>query len=196
MKTEQYRENPARRKSVRLDTSELCLVDGMAPLVVRANAAVPERPLVARLMDLYVQQCREGDSMADIAWVKYLRACIFILSLPRLYPVPLLYLRRTYFPSFSPLRDFRREVLFLFVMFSNIIISFLPPNVNVSFDTSHPPPSLSPSPSLFQKVGAKGKKGGKKNLVKYTIDCNQPVDDKVLDMGTFEKFLKDRIKVC
>jgi hypothetical protein len=71
----------------------------------------------------------------------------------------------------------------------------LSPNTRL---THHPllfsPPLF--SPSLFlQKVGAKGKKGGKKNLVKYTIDCNQPVDDKVLDMATFEKFLKDRIKV-
>ena len=31
--------------------------------------------------------------------------------------------------------------------------------------------------------------------MKYTIDCFSPVDDKVLDMATFEKFLKDRIKV-
>lgn len=31
--------------------------------------------------------------------------------------------------------------------------------------------------------------------MKYTIDCFAPVDDKVLDMATFEKFLKDRIKV-
>lgn len=31
--------------------------------------------------------------------------------------------------------------------------------------------------------------------MKFTIDCFQPVDDKVLDMATFEKFLKDRIKV-
>ncbi len=31
--------------------------------------------------------------------------------------------------------------------------------------------------------------------MKFTLDCHQPVDDKVLDMATFEKFLKDRIKV-
>lgn len=49
-------------------------------------------------------------------------------------------------------------------------------------------------PNNIQKA-TKGKKGGKKSLVKYTIDCWQPVDDKVLDMATFEKFFKDRIKV-
>lgn len=27
------------------------------------------------------------------------------------------------------------------------------------------------------------------------IDCTQPVDDKVLDMGQFEKYLQERIKV-
>jgi hypothetical protein len=41
----------------------------------------------------------------------------------------------------------------------------------------------------------KGKKTGKKPTVKYTIDCYQPVDDKVLDPASFEKFLHDRIKV-
>jgi hypothetical protein len=40
-----------------------------------------------------------------------------------------------------------------------------------------------------------GKKTGKKQLAKFVIDCWQPVDDKVLDMATFEKFLSDRIKV-
>jgi large subunit ribosomal protein L22e len=30
---------------------------------------------------------------------------------------------------------------------------------------------------------------------KFTIDCWQPVDDKVLDPSNFEKFLHDRIKV-
>lgn len=51
-------------------------------------------------------------------------------------------------------------------------------------------------PITEQKAGKKGgKAGGKKPTVKYTIDCFAPVDDKVLDMATFEKFLKDRIKV-
>ena len=36
---------------------------------------------------------------------------------------------------------------------------------------------------------------GKKNTVKYTVDCFQPVEDKVLDPAAFEKFLHDRIKV-
>ena len=30
---------------------------------------------------------------------------------------------------------------------------------------------------------------------KYTINCAQPVSDKIFDIGAFEKFLHDRIKV-
>ncbi|KDO27700.1 hypothetical protein SPRG_07329 [Saprolegnia parasitica CBS 223.65] len=38
-------------------------------------------------------------------------------------------------------------------------------------------------------------KTGKKNLLKFTIDCSTPVEDQVLDVASFEKFLHDRIKV-
>ena len=31
--------------------------------------------------------------------------------------------------------------------------------------------------------------------MKYTIDCVQPVEDQVLDVASFEKFLHDHIKV-
>ena len=31
--------------------------------------------------------------------------------------------------------------------------------------------------------------------MKFVIDCVQPVEDRVLDMGSFEKFLHDHIKV-
>ena len=37
-------------------------------------------------------------------------------------------------------------------------------------------------------------KKGKKTL-KFTIDCSQPVDDGIMDAGSFEKFLQDKIKV-
>ncbi|KAJ1427478.1 putative ribosomal protein L22 [Ochromonadaceae sp. CCMP2298] len=39
------------------------------------------------------------------------------------------------------------------------------------------------------------KKVGKKAVSKFTIDCWQPVEDKVLDPAAFEKFLHDMIKV-
>ena len=35
----------------------------------------------------------------------------------------------------------------------------------------------------------------KKSIVKFVIDCTQPVDDKVLDVASFEKYLHDRIKI-
>eukprot|EP00540_Astrosyne_radiata_P022175 CAMPEP_0116851674 /NCGR_PEP_ID=MMETSP0418-20121206/16863_1 /TAXON_ID=1158023 /ORGANISM="Astrosyne radiata, Strain 13vi08-1A" /LENGTH=128 /DNA_ID=CAMNT_0004483741 /DNA_START=86 /DNA_END=469 /DNA_ORIENTATION=+ len=35
----------------------------------------------------------------------------------------------------------------------------------------------------------------KKSTVKFVIDCAQPVEDKVLDVGSFEKYLHDRIKI-
>lgn len=35
----------------------------------------------------------------------------------------------------------------------------------------------------------------KKKQVKFVIDCWQPVEDAVLDVATFEKFLRDSIKV-
>mmetsp|Transcript_76 Transcript_76/g.65 ORF Transcript_76/g.65 Transcript_76/m.65 type:complete len:123 (-) Transcript_76:169-537(-) len=45
-------------------------------------------------------------------------------------------------------------------------------------------------------AGAKPvKKGGKKSTTKFTIDCVQPVEDKVFDVNAFNKFLHDRIKV-
>lgn len=36
----------------------------------------------------------------------------------------------------------------------------------------------------------------KKNIVKFVIDCTQPVDDKVLDVALFEKYLHDKIKIA
>ena len=47
-----------------------------------------------------------------------------------------------------------------------------------------------------QKGGKKPtKKGSKKAVAKFAIDCAQPVEDRVLDAASFEKFLQDRIKV-
>lgn len=38
-------------------------------------------------------------------------------------------------------------------------------------------------------------KAVKKGTVKFVIDCTQPVDDKVLDVAQFEKYLNDHIKI-
>ncbi|XP_047311344.1 60S ribosomal protein L22-3-like [Impatiens glandulifera] len=39
--------------------------------------------------------------------------------------------------------------------------------------------------------GAKGKKKG----VTFTIDCTKPVEDKIMEIASLEKFLQERIKV-
>ncbi|KIW22174.1 uncharacterized protein PV07_12493 [Cladophialophora immunda] len=48
-----------------------------------------------------------------------------------------------------------------------------------------------------QKAAMKGKAGAKGGKVtnKYTINCSQPVSDKIFDLSAFEKFLHERIKV-
>jgi hypothetical protein len=49
---------------------------------------------------------------------------------------------------------------------------------------------------------AAGSKGGaagggkKKGSVTFTIDCTKPVEDKIMEIATLEKFLQERIKVA
>ena len=38
-------------------------------------------------------------------------------------------------------------------------------------------------------------KGGKKKASAFVIDCSKPVEDKIMEIGAFEKFLVDKIKV-
>ncbi|XP_004495695.1 large ribosomal subunit protein eL22z-like [Cicer arietinum] len=42
---------------------------------------------------------------------------------------------------------------------------------------------------------AAGSKGKKKGLTTFTIDCAKPVEDKIMDIASLEKFLQERIKV-
>lgn len=42
---------------------------------------------------------------------------------------------------------------------------------------------------------AGGAKGGKKKGSTFTIDCGKPVDDKIMEIASLEKFLQERIKV-
>ncbi|XP_048760431.1 60S ribosomal protein L22-like [Ostrea edulis] len=44
-----------------------------------------------------------------------------------------------------------------------------------------------------QKPTGKGKK--KKTSLRYTIDCTHPVEDGIMDVSNFEKFLQERVKV-
>lgn len=45
------------------------------------------------------------------------------------------------------------------------------------------------------RVDAAGSKGKKKGVITFTIDCAKPVEDKIMDIASLEKFLQERIKV-
>eukprot|EP00243_Klebsormidium_subtile_P001157 TRINITY_DN119_c0_g1_i1.p1 TRINITY_DN119_c0_g1~~TRINITY_DN119_c0_g1_i1.p1 ORF type:complete len:142 (+),score=55.52 TRINITY_DN119_c0_g1_i1:42-428(+) len=49
------------------------------------------------------------------------------------------------------------------------------------------------APAVVAKKPAGPK--GKKKVVTFTIDCSKPVEDKIMEIASFEKFLQDRIKV-
>lgn len=44
-------------------------------------------------------------------------------------------------------------------------------------------------------MGVKGATKTKKKTKTFVLDCARPVDDKIMEIGSFEKFLKDRLKV-
>merc|ERR1712087_457259 len=44
-------------------------------------------------------------------------------------------------------------------------------------------------------MAPKGATKTKKKTKTFVLDCARPVDDKIMEIGSFEKFLKDRIKV-
>ncbi|KAL0412992.1 UNVERIFIED_CONTAM: 60S ribosomal protein L22-2 [Sesamum radiatum] len=45
-------------------------------------------------------------------------------------------------------------------------------------------------------AGSSGaQKGGKKKVSTFVIDCAKPVEDKIMDIASLEKFLQERIKV-
>jgi large subunit ribosomal protein L22e len=50
------------------------------------------------------------------------------------------------------------------------------------------------APTVAAKKAPAGPKG-KKKAQTFTIDCCKPVEDKIMDIASFEKFLHDRIKV-
>eukprot|EP00897_Mesotaenium_endlicherianum_P008785 jgi/Mesen1/7935/ME000422S07089 len=45
-----------------------------------------------------------------------------------------------------------------------------------------------------KKAPATGTKG-KKKAITFTIDCSKPVEDKIMEIASFEKFLQDKVKV-
>eukprot|EP01134_Creolimax_fragrantissima_P001006 CFRG1006T1 len=48
---------------------------------------------------------------------------------------------------------------------------------------------------MVARLAGAGKKNAKKTQLKFTIDCARPVDDSILDIDSFVKFLHDRVKV-
>lgn len=56
-------------------------------------------------------------------------------------------------------------------------------------------PFAAMAPAAVAKKPAGGAKG-KKKAQTFTIDCGKPVEDKIMDIASFEKFLQDRIKVA
>ncbi|KAF2601045.1 hypothetical protein F2Q68_00012160 [Brassica cretica] len=47
----------------------------------------------------------------------------------------------------------------------------------------------------MSRGSAAAPKGKKKGGVAFTIDCLKPVDDKIMEIASLEKFLQERIKV-
>mmetsp|Transcript_45046 Transcript_45046/g.134448 ORF Transcript_45046/g.134448 Transcript_45046/m.134448 type:complete len:129 (-) Transcript_45046:99-485(-) len=49
------------------------------------------------------------------------------------------------------------------------------------------------APTIFTKKTNKGP--AKKKAMTFTIDCSKPVEDKIMEIASFEKFLAEKIKV-
>ncbi|KAG6434285.1 hypothetical protein SASPL_105909 [Salvia splendens] len=45
---------------------------------------------------------------------------------------------------------------------------------------------------MMRKGGAAG---GKKKTATFVIDCGKPVEDKIMEIASLEKFLQERIKI-
>ncbi|KAK9839791.1 hypothetical protein WJX81_002043 [Elliptochloris bilobata] len=49
--------------------------------------------------------------------------------------------------------------------------------------------------AVTKKIVGAPVKSGKKKASAFVIDCSKPVEDKIMEIGAFEKFLVDKIKV-
>merc|ERR1712212_382021 len=64
--------------------------------------------------------------------------------------------------------------------------------------TAKPKPKVEPKPKVHGKLNkTKGRnvKIGKKNKIKFQIDCRQPVEDGIMNIADFETFLQQKIKI-
>ena len=48
---------------------------------------------------------------------------------------------------------------------------------------------------MSRGAGGAGTKGGKKKASTFVIDCGKPVEDKIMEIASLEKFFQERIKV-
>ncbi|XP_067014492.1 large ribosomal subunit protein eL22 [Anabrus simplex] len=55
-------------------------------------------------------------------------------------------------------------------------------------------PAKKGGPPKKQQIRGKGQKK-KKIALKFTVDCTHPVEDNIMDVANFEKYLQERIKV-
>merc|ERR1712048_1248320 len=61
---------------------------------------------------------------------------------------------------------------------------------------SHRTFSMAPVKAVKRPGKLQGDKGKKKKAtLRFQIDCTHPVEDGIMDMGNFEKYLQERIKV-
>ncbi|KAL0276952.1 UNVERIFIED_CONTAM: hypothetical protein PYX00_004404 [Menopon gallinae] len=50
-------------------------------------------------------------------------------------------------------------------------------------------------PQQKNVIKGKGQKKKKKISLRFTVDCTHPVEDNIMDVASFEKYLQSRIKV-
>ncbi|XP_015602631.1 60S ribosomal protein L22 isoform X2 [Cephus cinctus] len=58
-----------------------------------------------------------------------------------------------------------------------------------------PVPVKKAKPQTGKKQHLRGKGQKKKASLKFTIDCTHPVEDNIMDVANFEKYLQEHIKV-
>ncbi|XP_064641868.1 large ribosomal subunit protein eL22-like [Lineus longissimus] len=54
---------------------------------------------------------------------------------------------------------------------------------------------MAPKVQKKGKTAAKGGSKKKKTTLKFTIDCTLPVEDGIMDAGSYERYLHERIKI-
>ncbi|KAL8162243.1 hypothetical protein V2J09_013732, partial [Rumex salicifolius] len=77
---------------------------------------------------------------------------------------------------------------------SSLLSSYRPFHASLSTPQDHSLATISAGAKM-SKGAAAGVAKGKKKGATFTIDCTKPVEDKIMDVASLEKFLQERIKV-